>query len=431
MLKWCQVKRLVSIIVCLSCLCGCSLAKRIAKASARVEKMYEQTREWSALPLRSITWHQALSMMRSENLELAECDDAIERCERDSLSVYTEMIPGVSYYGFMSRTISELAAPMSSEELASHVNVQFSLPMLTQVPYKIYAAKARTFAAIKRKEGKERELVSKLYQLVRQRQVEEARIALLQRAPEEEQKESKEKLEARRRQNDERYWREVASILGRRDSRWRILPESMPRVNWELYNPRLDRLGELVVCELALQLENARMSQYQVALRYLPTINMSLYSPSLFSSTGGTFGGTFLGGDDTRLSLNISYSLDTQLTNWNSYQYSKASYEREKVRVADKLMEHRNKVRTLRESMAEYCSWRSYMLKHMAYLRSSASQNAEEYIERSKTLYNMEVELINQEAAAIDSEAAVVLEYGMPDELDRTAPLPGQKVAKE
>ena len=386
--------------------------------------MYEQTREWSELPKKSITWHQALAMMRSSNLELAEMEDAIERAERDSLSVYTEMIPGVSYYGFMSRTISELSAPMSSEDLASHVNVQFSLPMLTQVPYKVYAAKARTYAAMKRKEGKERELTSKLYQLVRQRQVELAKQELMQRAPEEEARESQAQQAARRRQSEERFWQEVASVLGQRDARWHILPESMPRVRWEQYNPRLDRLGELVVCELAMQLENARLSQYQVALRYLPTINMSLYSPSLFSSTGGTYGGTFLGGDDTRLSLNISYSLDTQLTTWNSYQYSKASYEREKVRVADRLVEHRNKVRMLRESVAEYTNWRNYMFKHLEYLRRSTPQSAEEYIERTKTLYNMEMELLNQEAAAIDSEAAVVLEYGMPDELERTAPLP-------
>lgn len=422
-----QVKRLVSIFVGLLCLCGCSLTKRIARTSARVEKMYEQTREWSALPRKSITWHQALSMMRAENLELAELNDAIERAERDSLSVYTEMIPGVSYYGFMSRTISELSAPMSSEDLASHVNVQFSLPMLTQVPFKVYAAKARTYAAIKRKEGKERELVSKLYQLVRQRQVEDAKRALMERAPEDEMRESSPQQLARRKQSDERYWQEVASILGRRDVCWFILPESMPKVRWEDYNPRLDRLGELVVCELALQLENARLSQYQIALRYLPTINTNLYSPSLFSSTGGTYGGTFLGGDDTRLSLNISYSLDTQLTSWNSYQYNKASYEREKVRVADRLVEHRNKVRTLRESMREYMSWRNYMLKHMAYLRQASPQSADELIERSKTLYNMELELLSQEASAIDSEAAVVLEYGMPDELGRTASRSGAK----
>lgn len=379
--------------------------------------MYAETKDWRQLPERSITWHQALSMMRSENLELAELEDTIQRYERESLSVYTEMIPGVSYYGYMSRTISELSAPMSSDELASHVNVQFSLPMLTQVPYRVYAAKARTYAAMKRKEGKERELVSRLYQLVRQQEVESAKMALLRRAPEEEQKDSIAQQQKRLDANREKHWQEVARILGRRDTRWHIMPESMPKVKWDVYGPRMDRLGELVVCELALMLENARMSQYQTALSYLPTINTNLYSPELFSSTGGTYGGTFLGGDDTRLSLNISYSLDTKLDTWNNYQLSKASYEREKVRVADRLVDHRNKVRMLRESVEEYTNWRSYMTKHMAYLRNTPPQSAEEHIERGKLLYNMEMELLNQEGSAIESEAAMVLEYGMPDEL--------------
>ncbi len=43
----------------------------------------------------------------------------------------------------------------------------------------------------------------------------------------------------------------------------------------------------------ALKLEQARLAQYGVAMDYLPTINTSMYSPSLFSSTEGTYSGTF------------------------------------------------------------------------------------------------------------------------------------------
>lgn len=423
-----QVRYFIPIFVCFLSLCSCSLTKRLAKVSLRVEKMYEETREWRALPEKSITWYQALSMMRNDNLELSEHKDAIERSERESLSVYTNMIPGVSYGGYMARAISDLAQPMSSDELASHVNVQFYLPTLTQIPYKVYAAKARTYAEMKRKEMKERELVSRLYHLIRQREVDARKMELMAQAPQDAQQEdSLAQQLKRRRQNEEKYWQEVANILGHREARWNIIPESMPRVRWEEYNPHLNRLSELVVCELAMQLENARLHQYREALTYLPTINMNLYSPSLFSSSGGTYGGTFLNGDDTRLSMNINYSLDTQLDNWNSYQDSKATYERTKIRVADRLVEHRNKIRTLRESMDEYNSWRSYMSKHIAYLRETKPETAEQYMERSKQLYNMQMELLNQESVAIEAEAAVVLEYGMPDELLRSTSSHGEK----
>lgn len=413
-----RVKWVATIVLCAICLCGCSLSKRLAAATARVEKMYANTKDWRELPEKTITWHQAVEMMRSNNLDLADIDDQIKQLERNSLSVYTDLIPGVSYYGYMTRTISELTTPMSSEELTSRVNVSFSALRISEIPVRVYESKARTYARIKQKEGKERELVSKLYQLVRRQEMEKKKDELMKHAPED-QKESIAQQEPRRRQAEEKDWQEIARLLGKRDARWHILPESMPRVVWEEYDPYLDRLSELVACDFALQLENARMTQYRIAVNYLPTVNTSLYSPSLFSSTGGTYGGTFLGKDDTRLDLSLSYMLDTKLSEWNNYQRNKANYERQQIRVADQMVDHRNKVRALRESMREYRNWRSFMTKHITYLRNSVPQNAEEYIEREQKIYNMEMELLNQETTAIEAEAAVVLEYGMPYELPR------------
>lgn len=415
-----RVKRIVAIIVGVACLCGCSLSKRIARATAKVEKMYAEARVWHELPEKTITWQQALLMMQRENLDLQELDDSVKKAERESLSVYTDMIPGVSYGGYMSRTLAELTRPLDSEELRQHVNVTFYMPEISRVPYKVYASKARTYAAMKSREFRERELMSQLYKLVRTHELEAAKLALMEKATEEKDKQELEQQRLQKRQNDERYWREMAQLLGRRDARWNILPASMPRVRWEEYNTHLDRLGEPVVCELVLALENARMAQYGVAMSYLPTLNTSLYSPSLFVSSGGVYGGTFLGGHDTHVSLNLNYSLDTKLQNWNQYQDSKARYEREKVRVADRLVEHKNMIQRLRESMREYCSWRSYMQKHMAYLQNSTPQNADEYIERERTIYNMQKELLNQESTAIEAEAAVLLEYGTPDQLRKS-----------
>lgn len=377
--------------------------------------MYATTQEWNSLPQRKITWHQALLMIKENNLELKELDDQIAHAERQSLSIYTDMIPGVSYYGFMTRSISRLAQPVNANDLSSNINVTFSLPALTRVPYDVYSAKVRTFAAVKAKEGRERELVSKLYKLVRQREIEEARRALAAERPEED-TETPFQKQLNMEQANERFWMDISRLLGSREARWSILPESMPHVRWESYNTRLDRLGELVVCQFAMRLEQARMAQYGVALNYLPTINTSLYSPSLFSSSGGTYSGTFLNGDDTRLNLSISYSLDTHLNTWDIYQQSKARYEREKSKVVDELMDHKNKVATLRKSMDQYNQWRQYMLKRMAYLRQMKPIDAEAYVERAKALYAMRQEMLNQENASIETEAALVLEYGMPDE---------------
>lgn len=413
------VRRLPIVILLTVCMSACSLSQRLERASVRLEAQYDEMKEWDALPERVITWDQAVMMIAENNLELKECDDQIASAERQGLSVYTNMIPGASYYGYMSRTISQLSKPMNSDELQSSVNVTFYLPTLTRVPYDVYAADVRIFAAKKAKEGRMRELVSKLYQQVRQSEIEVKRRKLIA-AAEAEGTEPDKLQQLTREQAQQRNWQEMARLLGDRSARWRVLPESMPHVTWEDYDPLLDYLSELVVCQFVMRLEQARLAQYGVALDYLPTINTNLYSPSLFSSSGGLYSGTFLNNDDTYINMSISYRLDTQLSSWDTYQMSKARFEREKQRVGDEMMDHRNKVQLLRKSVKTYGEWRSYMAKRIAFVEETPANNAEEFFERKQLLHNMRMELLNQESSAVEHEAQAVLEYGMPDEARRT-----------
>lgn len=396
--------------------CACSLDKHIDKVSSRIEEMYSKTTVWSDLPERTITWQQALSMMHENNLDLKEMDDQIDNAERQELSIYTNLIPGLSYYGFMSRSVAEMSRPMSARDLSSRINMTFSVPALTRIPYDVYSTQVRTYSLVKAKEGRARELTSRLYHQVRLREIAAAKAALAGKQTDENAAEHmQEKDRLAKKQNDERYWREISQILGDYSARWYILPTSMPHVKWEDYAPLLDQLGELVVCQFAMRLEQARMAQYGIALNYLPTINTSIYNPSLFSYSGGTYSGTFLNSRDTYINFSISYSLDTQLTQWNSYQQSKSRYERETQKVAAELMEHRNKVHTLRDSVKEYNNWRNYMHKRIAYLQNQEATTAAEFMEREKVIFNMRMELLNQENSVVEHEAQAVLEYGMPD----------------
>lgn len=391
---------------------GCSLQQRLDSTAAKIHKRFADAKAWESLPLRTISWEQAVAMMKRNNADLINSRNEIEQRERDELSIYTDMIPGLSYYGYFSKTIDDLSGQFSAKDINSNVNVTFSLPTLTQVPYRVYASKAQTYAAMKAYEGKQRECISKLYQACR---MQEVRMRL--RALDDEQKDIPEQdrmLAARdRATEDAQHWLKVATLLGDYSARWQVLPQSLPTVQWSKYESRLARLDDLVVCQYVLRLEQARLSQYSIALRYLPTINTSLYSPSLFSTYGGTYQGSFLSGEDTRINLSLSYSLDTKLNTWNSYKRSKANYEKVCREVAVGVTEHKNKLLTLRNSVREYFNWRSYMQKRIAYLESQPTDSAEALIQRAKTIYEMRRELLNQELQSVDSEAAVILEYGL------------------
>ncbi len=391
---------------------SCSLEQRLDSVAADIHRRFADAESWDKLPLRVISWEQAVAMMARCNADIKDAQSIIDEAERDSISVYTDMIPGVSYYGYFTKSIKQLSENISANDLNSNINVTFSIPTLSQVPYRVYAAKARTYAAIKAKEGKERELVSLLYSQVRTRELD---LKLRELALTNPDLTEQDKLLAAKNDisADAAHWQKMSELLGDYSARWQILPSSAPKISWAKYEPRMDKLDDLVVCMYAMRLEQARLAQYQTALQYLPTINTSLYSPSLFSSSGGTYQGTFLSGEDTRLNLSLSYTLDTKLTTWNSYQRSKAQYEKTQREVTAGIIEHKNKLSTLKASVREYNNWRSYMEKRIDYLQQQPSSTADELIARDRSIYDMKKELINQEKTAVESEAAMVLEYGL------------------
>lgn len=408
------MKHLFPILALAVLLPACSLDQRINRVSADIERLYSQTRLWEQLPQRTISWQQAIAMMRRQNPQLLAAQARIEHEQREELSVYTDMIPGVSYYSYFNKSLQGLTQSLSSNDIQTSLNVNFYLPTLTRLPYEVYSAKASAYAAIKAKEGKEQELISKLYTAVRMRDLRRRQLAHDKKS---DAAAAGENLPTApdfgTENNDLEYWKQISTLLGDTTARWNILPSGMPAFRWSRYSKKMQQLSELMVCQHALKLEQARLAQYGVAMDYLPTINTGMYSPSLFSSSGGTYSGTFLDMNDTTLNLSLSYTLDTKLDNWYTYKDNKARYEQVSRDVVRSLLEHKQKMALLRRSMNEYFTWRSYMQKRMDFIKNSPSDNPTDFLERAQELHRMQSELLSQEEKVIESEAALVLEYGL------------------
>ncbi len=390
---------------------ACSLDQRIDRVSAEIERVYAKTQLWEQLPERTISWQQALSILRRENPSLQTAAARIEHLERSSLSVYTDMIPGVSIYSYFTKSIEGLTQSLATDDFRTQVNVNFYIPTITQIPYRVYSAKAEVYAAVKSREGTERDLISKLYQLVRQRDLAERRRARELRKPAEARADASPIALATEKNEHLEYWKEVSKILGDYSARWTILPESLPKFKWNHFRRQLDHLSPLVVCQHAMKLEQARLAQYGVVMEYLPTINTNLYSPSLFTSSGGTYTGTFLDTEDTTLNLNFSYRLDTRLNIWNRYQDNKARYEQVRKEVLASLLDYKQKMHLLRHSMDEYYTWRSYIMKRIDYMQHAPTDSPDTFLEHKRELESMQDELLRQEEKAIESEAALIQAY--------------------
>ncbi len=386
------------------------MEERLASAEESVQKEFDSLKSWDELPLRKISWQQALAMIDAHNTDVRRARTSITSAERNARSVYTDLIPGVSYYTYFNQTIDDWTNGVSSDKAYTNLNITFSVPTLTQIPYRVYAAQATLYAAEKALEGKERECAVRLYKTIRQQEVNQRLQHLTNHTTYNLQKTAEDR--SNEVQREASFWQEMASLLGNRDARWYVDPATMPRVKWEDYQSKIKRLDPLILCQFAMKIEEARLRQYSVALTYLPTINTNLSSPSLFTSSGGTYSGTFLDSSDTYLNLNISYSLDTKLTTWNTYKTNQENYELTCLEVSNSLVERREKLKTLLRSVEEYSAWRGYMSKRIAFERSSPVTVSDSYLEKNKNLLNMEREVLNQELKAIESEVALATEYG-------------------
>lgn len=394
--------------VCLLGLQSCSLQERLESVSSDINQRYADIKTWEQLPVRTISWNQAVAMMKRNNIAYIQVQNTIEKAERDEMGVYTDLIPGVSLYSYFTRSIGDLTRQVNSNDFANSVNITFYLPSLTQVPYRVYATKASAYAAHMALKGKERELIAALYSLQRRQQLTRRQAEMDKQSPD-----TMPDYQPKKKEDQAAQWMELATLLGDFSARWQILPSSVPQFRWADYRQKTGKLDELVVCKFAMELEQARMQQYSIALNYLPSINLNLYSPSLFSSTGGTYSGTFLDKDDTKLNMSLYYSLDTELHTWYSYRNSKEAYELRQRETTAKLIELKQKLLTLRTSLDEYYAWRGFMNKRIEHLRTAPASNAAEFLENENTLRSMQEELIRQENSVIESEAALILQYGL------------------
>ena len=394
--------------VCLLGLQSCSLQEHLDSVSSEINQKYTDVKTWEQLPIRTISWNQAVAMMKRNNIAYIQVQNTLERAERDEMGVYTDLIPGVSLYSYFTRSLGDLTRQVNSNDFANSVNITFYLPSLTQVPYRVYASKASTYAAHMAIKGKERELIAALYSLQRKQLLNRQQAELDKQSPD-----TQPDYQLKKKDDLAAQWMEQATLLGDFSARWQILPSSVPQFRWSDYRPKTGKLDELVVCKFAMELEQARMQQYSIALDYLPSINLNLYSPSLFSSTGGTYSGTFLDKDDTKLNMSLYYSMDTKLHTWYSYRSSKENYELKQREITASLIDLKQKLLTLRTSLDEYYAWRGFMSKRIEHLRTAPANNAAEFLENENTLRSMQQELIRQENAVIESEAALILQYGL------------------
>lgn len=368
--------------------------------------------DWEQLPKKEISWDQAMALMMEGNLDLKRTEQSLKTTKRAVVNVFTQIIPGVNLDWMLTKELSELTR-VTADDVEYNTNILFNMPSLTQVPFDYYSAKAAVYTAEKTLEMKKRELVSKLYRQVLAYQ--NARISYrnqLSSLPYDDDGVQKRKIDRDWEKGLSEISQGFATLFGSMNSRWLVKPETMPRLDWDRYRSASRRLDLLVVTMVAMELEGARLQVMNAKMKFFPSVDVNFYSPTLFSSTGGTYQGFFAGGGDMQVNMSLREELDTRLTAWFQYKSAKENHDLMLKRVLMDLQQRRIKVAALLESRRRFELWKKVLLKEIEFKKSRLSLSGDEYLEQRKDLKTMYENLDSEAAKNSEVEAALIMEYG-------------------
>lgn len=411
-LKKAWLRRAVCVCLCVGIWTSCSLEKHMERKTGELIKKMDTVPEWSQLPRQEISWNQAVALMMERNIDLKKSEQSLKTTKRAVINVFTQIIPGVNLDWMLTKELSDLSK-VTANDVEYNTNILFNMPSITQIPFDYYSAKAAVYTAEKTLEMKKRELISRLYQqTISYRNAQISYNNQLKSLPYDDGGVQRKKLDKEWEKSLDEISQGFATLLGSMEARWLIKPETMPRLDWEKYKAASKKLDLLVVTMAAMELEASRLQVLNAKMNFFPSVDINFYSPSLFSSTGGTYGGFFAGAGDMQVNMSLREELDTRLTSWFQYKSAKESHDLMQRSVVMDLQKRRIKIATLLESRRRYELWRGVLLKEIAFKESRLSASGDEYLEQMKDIRKMYTDLDNEAAKNAEVEAALIMEYG-------------------
>lgn len=391
---------------------SCSVDKHMERKAGELMNRMAAIPDWNRLPRKEISWDQAMACMMEGNLDLKRSEQSLRTTERAVVNVFTQIIPGVNLDWMLTKELSELSR-VTAQDVEYNTNILFNMPSLTQIPFDYYSAKSAVYTAQKTLEMKKRELVSRLYRQVISYQ--NARISYRNRLnslPYDDDGVQKKIAEQELEKSLDDISEGFATLMGNMEARWLVKPETMPRLDWGKYKSAARHLDLLVVTMVAMELEASRLQVLNAKMKFFPSVDINFYSPTLFSSTGGTYQGFFAGGGDMQVNMSLREELDTRLTSWFQYKTAKENHDLMQKKVLMDLQQRRIKVAALMESRRRFEVWKRVILKEIEFKKSQMAFSGKEYLDQRKDIKTMYENLDSETAKNAEVEAALIMEYG-------------------
>lgn len=392
------------------CLFSCQPMKRVQEQGDKLVSEYKALPDYESLPVRELSWQQALLLMQKNNLELRQAYNNLSEARYQEKKIWREWIPSLNFGQYYNRKLFPGGNGGIPNDSQLSYNVIFNFPSLMELPMRKYTTSLAVFKAQKDIELKQKELTAQLYHLFLLSDFRDRKRRLEQGEKESEKGLTKPDTDAAERKD----WLELSRLINDNSARWRLNGADVPRVSLEDYREALQAPSELSIVQMALQVEASRLQKLGILLQFWPQIHVDFYSPSLFNSSGGTLNGFMKTGKDTRVNMNMFIVMDTQGQNIQAYRTAKENHELLLKELRQKMWEYKEKTAALMNSWKQYESWRKAMTAYLQFRAEQGAETPQEVVQMHADSMQLQRELGEQELANMERICSLVQEYGFP-----------------
>jgi hypothetical protein len=282
----------------------------------------------STLPEKVLDWPTAVDLVLSNNLKLIQARTLMTNSAENLRQVFKDLIPTLSARAGVSKELAQLAN-LSQNDFTLSADSFFNVPGVVSFGSRLYAARLEAMRAQAAYELAEREQLIGLYRLfytadelrdqnTRLGMQRATALAMQQVDP------FSGRLMTTENETHElgyshdlkTFQDNAAELLGSREHRWIFSTNGLPVLRYQ-ENPLplsdTNRVAQLQLRLLAVELEGARAELFGMKLRYWPELNIFITGPPVYQKSFGQE--HFWDAEQVRASADLFWTVDTRGNN--------------------------------------------------------------------------------------------------------------------
>ena len=307
-------------------LSGCSPEKKVARHLNQLRYQWQTNVVYQAnLPERVLDWEEAKAIMLENNLKLKQARLEVLNTQEALRQVFKDFIPTLNLRSGVSKQLTSLDR-ITADDVTFSADSFFSIPGVVNFSARLYAARLGYLRARAAYQLAEREQIIDLYRLfygaeeLRQSEsrfsVQQATAAAMEQVDPFSGRLMLTELQSRELANEreEESLQDRASVvLGSREYQWIFSTNGLPELRYHEEPLRLtdtNRVAQLQLKLMAIELEAARATLQGMKLRYWPELNIFITGPPIYQRYAG--GDRWWDADALRMNADLFWTIDTR-----------------------------------------------------------------------------------------------------------------------